>query len=105
MLVGKKPPNDTTSFTSLKSYENTRIEKEPYIAARLLQYPTDGLFTIGDGLKTPVGNRRKRRSVSEYTNQALKASQDYSWFQRACVDTVCCCNMFYYHILMGRVCC
>ena len=89
MFVGKKPPNDTTSFTSLKSYENATVEKEPYIAARLLQYPKDGLFTIGDGQRTSVGSRRRRRSISEYTNQPLKASQDYSWFQRACVDKVC----------------
>ena len=93
VFVGKRPTNATTEFISLLSYENAKIEKEPYIAARLPEYPKDGLFTIGDGRKTPIGNKRKRRSVSEYTNQPLKASQDYSWFQRACVDKVCRLNV------------
>ena len=93
VFVGKRPTNETTEFLLLQSYENAKIEKEPYIAARLLEFPKDGLFTIGDGQKTPAGNKRKRRSVSEYSNQPLKASQDYSWFQRGCVDKVCWLNV------------
>ena len=95
VFVGKRPTNETTEFKLLQSYENAKIEKEPYIAARLLDFPKDGLFTIGDGQKTPVGNKRKRRSASEYSNQPLKASQDYSWFQRTCVDKVCCFNALF----------
>ena len=88
VFAGKKPPNKPSEFAS-KSVGDARRGIEPYVAARLLEFPKDGLFTIGTGEETSVESKRKRRSVSgKYTNQPLEPSKDYSWFQRGCVAKV-----------------
>lgn len=90
VFIGKKPPNKADDFRNEFEYAKADKSKEPYVAARLEELPADGLFTIGDGRRTEMKSRRKRRSVSEYVNEPLKPSQDYSWFQRSCVTKVSC---------------
>ena len=90
VFVGKIPPNKTSDFTSVKSYEKAKIGIEPYVAARLLKIPENGRFTIGAGEESNVESKRKRRNIQEkYKNQPLVPSKDYSWFQRGCVEKVC----------------